>query len=46
MFILEVYGYVDVYVFNSKGKFCRKMFDFINYYLMFLSEGILSLGKW
>lgn len=22
------------------------MFNFINYYLMFLSEGILSLGKW
>lgn len=44
--ISEAYGYADVYVFNSKGKFRRKMLNFTNYYPMFPSEGTLSLGKW
>lgn len=44
--IAEAYGYVDVYIFNSKGKFRKEMLDFTKQYPVFQSGGILTLGKW
>ena len=44
--IAEAYGYINVYVFNSRGKFRKKLLDFTKHYPVFRSRGTLTLGKW